>query len=736
MSKSLLFLLTTLICCSIQAQNIGINATGATPDASALLDIAASDKGLLIPRVTLTGTTDVTTITSAATSLLVYNSATVSDVTPGYYYWNGTTWIRFLNTVGSSNDWAITGNSGTTAGTNFIGTTDAVDWVVKTNNTERARFKSTGNVGIGTTTPSNKVHIYEATNNANRSVLFVESNDPGTGGTIHNVAIMGKAIGSGNATDKYIGVLGYTNGGGFGSWRAHGVMGVVGDNAAADWTTYNPFDAPVNSTAAGITGYSTGNIIVQNTAGYFINDGTGFSTHKGVQIQNYATNATRYGIYLEVEDAGSATTSSSQYGMKMTVREGTNKNYGTRLDLDGNTNSDNWGEYFDISGTGTGTSYGSVIVLSGGATNYGAKYDVSSGTTSYGVYAQTTGGTNEYALYCTASASTDYAGYFNTGKVYVRDQLTVGTTTPIEKATIQGAIALDELGSAPGGTTGYGKLYVRSSNSDLYFQDDSGVEYNLLTAGSSSLWTDGGTNTYLTSTTDEVGIGTTAPTEKLDVNGNIKMSGTRSKLFFKGDAAAHRAGLGLHGLGGGASIYVLPTNNAGTYVNSTMYFGSTGAFTSSTVNVSVNGNLTCSGTLSKGGGTFKIDHPLAPKDKYLYHSFVESPDMMNIYNGNITTDANGNAIVEMPDYFETLNMDFRYQLTVIGTFSQAIVSEEISGNKFSIKTDQPNVKVSWLVTGIRNDPWANENRVIPEVEKETDKKGSYLHPTAYGEKTQ
>ena len=147
--------------------------------------------------------------------------------------------------------------------------------------------------------------------------------------------------------------------------------------------------------------------------------------------------------------------------------------------------------------------------------------------------------------------------------------------------------------------------------------------------------------------------------------------------------------------------------------------------------VQVTDNLDVTGTLSKGGGTFKIDHPLDPANKYLYHSFVESPDMMNIYNGNIKTNLNGIAVVKMPKYFKALNKEFRYQLTVIGSFSQAIISKEINNNSFEIKTSNPNTKVSWMVTGVRKDAWANKNRVIPEVKK-TWEKGHYIHPKLYG----
>lgn len=144
------------------------------------------------------------------------------------------------------------------------------------------------------------------------------------------------------------------------------------------------------------------------------------------------------------------------------------------------------------------------------------------------------------------------------------------------------------------------------------------------------------------------------------------------------------------------------------------------------------GNVNIVGMLTKSSGTFKIDHPLDPANKYLYHSFVESPDMMNVYNGNATTDANGFATVELPSYFMALNMDFRYQLTCIGTFAQAIVAKEVADNKFVVQTDKPNVKVSWQVTGIRQDPFAQQNRVQPEVEKAPENKGQYLHPEVYG----
>jgi hypothetical protein len=144
------------------------------------------------------------------------------------------------------------------------------------------------------------------------------------------------------------------------------------------------------------------------------------------------------------------------------------------------------------------------------------------------------------------------------------------------------------------------------------------------------------------------------------------------------------------------------------------------------------GSLSITGNLSKGSGTFTIDHPLDPENKILQHSFVESPDMMNVYNGNVVLDARGETVVEMPSYFEALNMDFRYQLSCIGAHAPIYISQEIANNKFSIAGGTAGLKVSWQVTGVRNDKFAQDNRVQVEIDKELDKKGSYIHPQCFG----
>jgi hypothetical protein len=186
------------------------------------------------------------------------------------------------------------------------------------------------------------------------------------------------------------------------------------------------------------------------------------------------------------------------------------------------------------------------------------------------------------------------------------------------------------------------------------------------------------------------------------------------------------------GLSGGDGVHAYAGSDYGVGIIAYSALNSDGgAFT---VAAAFSGDVEVLGNLDKSGGSFKIDHPLDPANKYLYHSFVESPDMMNIYNGDVTTNAGGIATVTLPDWFEALNNDFRYQLTVIGQFAQAIVASKVHNNSFSIKTDKPYVEVSWQVTGIRQDAWAAAHRIPVEVQKDRTAQGHYLHPELFDHK--
>ena len=328
----------------------------------------------------------------------------------------------------------------------------------------------------------------------------------------------------------------------------------------------------------------------------------------------------------------------------------------------------------------TGKGINGYVTSETGVT-YGV-YGMSLSVSGYGVFGKASSATGTNYGVCGESSSADgYAGYFK-GRFY-------------------------ETGS----TTG---------NTDLFYVTNTGTgrAIHAVAASNTAVWGASTSGYAGVDGRNSSGIG---------VSGH---SATNSGVY--GHSDEHYGVFGHSGLTGGRfegisiGVYGISTGaagiNYGVYGKTNSPAGYAGYF---------EGNVKVTGTLSKGGGSFEIDHPLDPANKILRHSFVESPDMMNVYNGNIITDANGRAEVILPDYFEALNRDFRYQLTVIGEFAQAIIAEKISENRFTIRTDKPDVEVSWQVTGIRKDPWAGENRIVVEEKKNNDLQGHYLYPELY-----
>ncbi len=255
-----------------------------------------------------------------------------------------------------------------------------------------------------------------------------------------------------------------------------------------------------------------------------------------------------------------------------------------------------------------------------------------------------------------------------------------------------------------------------------------------------------GVNNAITSA--HVGIGITTPNFPLQViDDGASGAGIEGFSNIAGDSAIMGISNPLTGdSNGGYFVSSSPNGSAVVGINGGggygAYFSTSSASTGSAMAaVTPNsaglagqflGNVSVSGTLSKGAGNFKIDDPIDPGGKYLSHSFVESPDMMDIYNGNVVTNAKGYAVVTLPEWFEALNSDFRYQLTPVGQFSQAMIARKIKDRKFTIRTSKPHVEISWQVTGIRHDAYAVAHRIPTEEVKPPNEQGHYLHPELFG----
>ncbi len=391
-----------------------------------------------------------------------------------------------------------------------------------------------------------------------------------------------------------------------------------------------------------------------------------------------ASRTTAYGIQGVSDAVGSSSTAIGVRGYATNVSNNTTSYGGTFSSYrEGNTSSTGYGIYastYHNNGGATGNSYGGYFVVDGnGVSNKVGVFSkinhISSAGNSIGA----------------SGVQSEIAGNY-TSQV-------IGFQTTISSSGTNGTYGgkFDVLGTGTGDQTGL-LVNVKSTNA--------------------------------------VGA-TTIPNGRIGINADVEGSVynnaygifARSKILVDPNGST-----GLVSYGGYFTTTGVSASQIGIYATSD---GVVGPYTNRYAGV-FSGNVQISGSLSKSGGTFKIDHPQDPENKYLYHSFVESPDMKNIYDGTITTNSTGEATVTLPAYFESLNKDFRYQLTPIGQFAQVIVSDEISNNSFKIKSSIPNVKVCWLVTGIRKDAYAEANRVVVEVDKKGEEIGKYIHPELFG----
>ena len=228
-----------------------------------------------------------------------------------------------------------------------------------------------------------------------------------------------------------------------------------------------------------------------------------------------------------------------------------------------------------------------------------------------------------------------------------------------------------------------------------------------------------------------MGIGLPTPVAKLDVlgNGNFVASAVGVTALSAQATDATNSNVAISGLadGAGGAGVVGEAENGGLAVG-------VWGLSSSGFAGQFSGNVNVSGTLSQGSSNVRIDDPVDPAGKYLYHASVESSEMMNIYTGNVVLDGSGAGVVQLPTWFEALNADFRYQLTAVGGPGPGLyVAQEIQSNTFRIAGGTPGLKVSWQVTGVRQDAFARANPLVVEVEKSERERGYYIHPQLFGQ---
>ena len=316
-------------------------------------------------------------------------------------------------------------------------------------------------------------------------------------------------------------------------------------------------------------------------------------------------------------------------------------------------------------------------------------------------------------------------------------QVGIGTTSPGSSLEVNGGVRA--RGGAPGGygvnDNGYAFGSPGDQDGGMFSSADGQVEFYTNAAERMRIDSSG-----------RVGINTTDLPRQLNVNGDVGISG----------------GVVASGLSSNGQVYAAVGNTNAVYATSSGGYPAVYAENGVDSVDAIYGNATAgSGNGAGVGGAegsphgwglfaygdsgasglklFHIDHPLAPTQRYLNHFSAEGPEPLDIYSGVVTTDDTGVAWVALPGYFEALNRDFRYQLTVVDesddTFAQAKVWRKIADNKFAIRTSAPRVEVQWQVTGVRNDPAAQRALQAKGIEQDKvgDAIGKYLEPALYGQ---
>ena len=518
----------------------------------------------------------------------------------------------------------------------------------------------------------------------------------GHGLSLDNTAVSDTAYGlsARSASTNGTGVYAWANsptGSTYGVWgesSSTSGTGVSGLASAASGTTYGVWGQSNSSDGRGLLGRATS--LTGYTYGVWGQSDS--SNGRGVYGIADATTGVTTGVFGE-------SNSSSGRGVYGWANAATGFAYGVYGRSDSDSGAGVYGRATAASGSTIGVHGHSESI--GGTGVYGAA-SAGSGT-SIGVYGYSSSGAGYAGLFNGNGADALFVQNFASGRAI---QAVASTDTAVWAQTSSGLAGIDGWNSS---ATGRGVSGYASA----------------ATGATHGVWGQSAS----TSGTGVLGVATAASGDTTGVYGE-SASPDGQGVYGKTTATSGYT-YGLYGESAstnGRGVYGVATASSGTAIGVYGVTGSSSGYAGYFV-----GRVHVLGTLSKSAGSFKIDHPLDPANQYLYHSFVESPDMKNIYDGVATLDADGAAVVTLPDWFEALNRDFRYQLTPIGGWAPLYIAQEMRESRFQIAGGQPGMKVSWQVTGIRQDAYANAHRIPVEEEKPAEEQGLYLHPTELGE---
>ena len=777
-------LILTFVGFSVFAQ-VGIGTIN--PNENAILDIDASTRagGLLLPRVALVSAdSPAPLVNPVPAGMTVYNIASsgtgANEVTPGFYYHNGTNWVRIgaAGNDGPNDKWKITGNTGTSPGTNFIGTVDNVALQVRTNNS--AIFDFTTNGGLRSFNygdAAQPTYSWNGVNGQNMGMFRAAANGIGF---------------STNSIERFR----ITQGN-----QVHAMHDGTASLPFYSWGTTNNNTTGFFLPALRTLGFSTNGserMRIMDNGQIAVNRTTPISATTRLTVAETAMNRAIYGNSGSGEGVrGEVTNGTGVVGLASSSGGNGGGFHGAHSQANGLVAAGGSSSIISFTNSGTGAAIsGRLYGLTSMATSFNGLGIAGIGDNIGGIpvrplgigvlgYGYQTGvfGDSGYfsqiGVYGVAEGDAVFGGtgvygeniaglgdgaFGNSSNVGVRGY---GAHGAILESSLSGGYGAVAWNTASTGADRVGLLAIGQNSTLMSFPGSGAILIGNLRGGAGF--------GLSTNATGLVGAGNNLTTVSLAPNGS-GVAGTGTAMGIFGKATQVSNGIGLAGIGNNVSTITTPNEGAG--IAGTGYnigvFGhatnSTGFGIFSSGNMHAIGNFTSTGNISSPTGTlnisdasvandvnvgatltahtvlatdltasgvknFIIDDPRDPANKFLKHASIESNEILNLYRGVDTFDTSGQVIVHLPDYYEAINKNESYQLTPIGAaMPNLYIAEKVYMGTFVIAGGVPGKEVSWTVTAERNDPYIRNNpQTRNMVVDKGAERGLYLAPEAYGQ---